>query len=79
MEPINNNVGFFDIKRVAAMYEKNSPNSIPSTHASDNLLYITDAERVRDLKRALMLAIDCGNFEKALFILMRMKEMGLLN
>jgi hypothetical protein len=73
-----NNIGTFDIKSVAAMYEKHSPDSIPSTKASDNLLSVSNAEMTRDLKRALMLAIDCGNFDKALFILMRMKEMGLL-
>ena len=74
-----NNVGTFDIRSVARMYEKNSPDSIPSSRASNNLLSVSDAEMARDLKRSLMLAIDCGNFEKALFILMRMKEMGLLN
>ena len=74
-----NNIGTFDIRSVAGLYEKNSPDSIPSTRASKNLLTISDAETARDMKRALMLAIDCGNFEKALFILMRMKEMGFIS
>jgi hypothetical protein len=74
-----NNISTFDIRSVAGMYEKNSPDSIPSSRASKNLQSVSDAEISRDLKRALMLAIDCGNFEKALFILTRMKEMGLLS
>jgi tRNA A37 threonylcarbamoyladenosine synthetase subunit TsaC/SUA5/YrdC len=66
------------IKQVSDLYTKNSPLSFTSTRASDALSSLTDAEMIHDLKKALILAIDGGNYEKALFILMRLKEMGFL-
>jgi hypothetical protein len=73
MTPINNNITFANIQYAARAYEKNSPNSIPSSNASENLLDISKAEQIYDLKKALLLAIDGGNFDKAIFILQRLK------
>ena len=67
------------IRQAANLYSKHSTVSFTNSKASDALSDITQAEIVHDLKKALMLAIEAGNFEKALFILMRLKEMGILN
>ena len=67
------------IRQAANLYAKHSSVSFTNAKASDALSDITQAEIVHDLKKALMLAIEAGNFEKALFILMRLKEMGIIN
>ena len=72
MTPLNN-VSFPNIQFVAKCYEKNSPHSIPSSKASENFLDVSNAEQIYDLKKALLSAIDAGNFDKAIFILQRLK------
>ena len=72
MTPINNTT-FTNIQYAAKAYEKNCPDSIPSSKASQNLLDVSKAEQIYDLKKALLLAIDSGNFDKAIFILQRLK------
>jgi len=67
------------IKQAANLYAKHSTVSFTNTKASDALSDITQAEIAHDLKKALILAIEAGNFEKALFILMRLREMGIVS
>jgi len=38
---------------------------------------MNDAELVLDLKRALLVAIECGNFDKALFILKQLQSLAI--
>ena len=58
----------------AKIYSKNSPASL-STNAS-GFFANAEVEVVHDLKRALMAAIDCGDFDKAIHILKCLKEIG---
>ena len=63
-----------NLKAVAGLYQKNSPISL-STNAADWFGDTDTAELVHDLKKSLMLAIDCGNFDKAMHILKMLKEL----
>lgn len=76
VSPLSNNVPFsIDPLHLAAkIYSKNSPASL-STSAS-GFFAGADVDVVHDLKRALMQAIDCGNFDKAIHILKCLKELG---
>ena len=58
----------------AKIYSKNSPASL-STNAS-GFFAGAEVEVVHDLKKALMAAIDCGDFDKAIHILKCLKEIG---
>ena len=58
-----------DVKTVAALYEKNTPlGSV--TKASD---WFADIDTIDELKKALLIAINCGNFDKAIHILQQLK------
>jgi len=60
-----------DIKSVASLYEKNTAlGSV--TKASD---WFADIDKIDELKKALLLAINCGNFDKALFILKELQTL----
>jgi hypothetical protein len=58
----------------AKIYSKNSPVSL-STNAS-GFFAGAEADVVHDLKKALMAAINCGDFDKAIHILKCLKELG---
>ena len=58
----------------AKIYSKNSPVSL-STDAS-GFFANAEADVVHDLKKALMAAINCGDFDKAIHILKCLKELG---
>ena len=58
----------------AKIYSKNSPVSL-STNAS-GFFANAEADVVHDLKKALMAAINCGDFDKAIHILKCLKELG---
>jgi len=65
---INSDMG---LGAVARMYEKNSAlGSV--TKAAD---WFADVEKIDELKKALIMAIDCGNFDKALFILKQLQTL----
>ena len=65
---INSDIG---LGTVAKMYEKNSAlGSV--TKAAD---WFADVEKIDELKKALIMAIDCGNFDKALFILKQLQAL----
>ena len=55
------------MRTVAAAYANNSPLS-PNSLAYSMEVW-TDAEKVHNLKRELITAIDAGNFQLALYIL----------
>ena len=57
----------------AKIYSKNSPVSL-STNAS-GFFANAEADVVHDLKKALMAAINCGDFDKAIHILKCLKEL----
>ena len=60
-----------DVKSVAGLYEKNTAlGSI--TKASD---WFADIDKIDDLKKVLLLAINCGNFDKAIYILEQLKAL----
>ena len=63
-----------NIETAAKIYSKNSPVSL-STNAS-GFFAGAEADVVYDLKKALMAAIDCGDFDKAIHILKCLKEIG---
>lgn len=63
-----------NLKAVAGLYQKNSPISL-TTNAADWFGSADTAEMVHDLKKSLMLAINCGNFDKAMHILEMLKEL----
>ena len=56
---------------VARMYEKNSALGSVSKAAD----WFADVEKIDELKKALIMAIDCGNFDKALFILKQLQAL----
>ena len=58
----------------AKIYSKNSSVSL-STDAS-GFFANAEADVVHDLKKALMAAINCGDFDKAIHILKCLKELG---
>ena len=58
----------------AKIYSKNSPVSL-STDASGFFANV-EADVVYELKKALMAAINCGDFDKAIHILKCLKELG---
>lgn len=60
-----------NIKTAAKLYEKNTPLS-SITKASD---WFADIDKIDELKKALLLAINCGNFDKALFILKQLQSL----
>ena len=60
-----------NIQIAAKVYDKHSPVSV-STNASE---WFGSADVVVDLKKALMLAIDCGDFDKAIHILQSLKDL----
>jgi hypothetical protein len=74
VSPIASTPVAIDLKAVAGLYQKNSPISL-STNAADWFGDTDTAELVHDLKKSLMLAIDCGNFDKAMHILKMLKEL----
>ena len=57
----------------AKVYSKNTPASL-STNAS-GFFAGADVDVVHDLKRALMQAVECGDFDKAMHILKCLKEL----
>lgn len=63
-----------NIQAAAKIYSKNSPVSL-STNAS-GFFANAEADVVHDLKKALMAAINCGDFDKAIHILKCLKELG---
>lgn len=63
-----------NIQSAAKIYSKNSPVSL-STNAS-GFFANAEADVVYDLKKALMAAINCGDFDKAIHILKCLKELG---
>ena len=73
VSPIASTPVAINLKAVAGLYQKNSPISL-STNAADWFGDTDTAELVHDLKKSLMLAIDCGNFDKAMHILKMLKE-----
>jgi hypothetical protein len=74
VSPIASTPVAINLKAVASLYQKNSPISL-STNAADWFGDTDTAELVHDLKKSLMLAIDCGNFDKAMHILKMLKEL----
>jgi hypothetical protein len=74
VSPIASTPVAINLKAVAGLYQKNSPISL-STNAADWFGDTDTAELVHDLKKSLMLAIDCGNFDKAMHILKMLKEL----
>ena len=60
-----------NVQIAAKVYGKHSPVSV-STNASE---WFGSTDVVVDLKKALMLAIDCGNFDKAIHILQALKDL----
>ena len=69
--PVSPVISPIDIQVAAKIYGKHSPVSV-STNASE---WFGDTDTVVNLKKALMLAIDCGNFDKAIHILQALKEL----
>jgi len=57
------------IRSVASLYERNTAVG-STTKASD---WFGDIDRVEDLKKALLFAVNCGDFDKALFILKQLQ------
>ena len=74
VSPIDSTPVAINLKAVAGLYQKNSPISL-TTNAADWFGSADTAEMVHDLKKALMLAIDCGSFDKAIHILEMLKEL----
>jgi len=76
VSPISNSAPFsVTPAHIAAnIYSKNAPASL-STNAS-GFFASADVDIVHDLKRALMQAVECGNFDKAIHILKCLKELG---
>lgn len=62
-----------NLKAVASLYQKHAPVSL-STNAAGWFEDTGTAEMVHDLKKSLMLAIDSGDFDKAIHILKMLKE-----
>ena len=58
----------------AKIYSKNSPVSLSTSAAG--FFANADVDVVHDLKKALMAAIDCGDFDKDIHILKCLKELG---
>ena len=63
-----------NVETAAKIYSKNSPASL-STNAS-GFFAGAEADVVYDLKKALMAAIDAGDFDKAIHILKCLQEIG---
>jgi hypothetical protein len=64
---------FINIKSASSLYAKHSS---PSLSRASDVFAMNDAELVHDLKRALLVAIECGNFDKALFILKQLQSLA---
>jgi hypothetical protein len=62
------------IHAAAKIYSKNSPASMSTSAAG--FFAGADVEIVHDLKKALMAAINSGDFDKAIYILKCLKEVG---
>jgi hypothetical protein len=69
--PVSQVTSPIDIQAAAKVYGKHSPVSV-STNAAE---WFGSAEVVVDLKKALMLAINCGDFDKAIHILQALKDL----
>ena len=65
-----------NIQTAAKIYSKNSPVSMSTSAAGFFAGADVDVDVVHDLKKALMAAIDCGDFDKAIHILKCLKEIG---
>ena len=65
---------FVNVKGVSSLYAKHSS---PSLSRASDVFAMNDAELVHDLKRALLVAIECGNFDKALFILKQLQGLAI--
>ena len=63
-----------NIQTAAKIYSKISPISMSTSAAG--FFAGADVDVVYDLKKALMAAIDCGDFDKAIHILKCLKEIG---
>lgn len=78
ISPTQSSVGInsspINIETAAKIYSKNSPESF-STNAAGFFAGV-EVEVVHDLKKALMAAINCGDFDKAIHILKCLKEIG---
>jgi len=61
------------MKTAASAYSKNSPLSLNSLDYSMDAW--TNAEKVHNLKKELIAAIDVGNFQLALYILDKLIEL----
>ena len=61
------------MKTAASAYSKNSPLSLNSLNYSMDAW--TNAEKVHNLKKELITAIDVGNFQLALYILDKLIEL----
>jgi hypothetical protein len=70
-EPISSRV---NIQTAANAYLKHS--QVSTTNTASKVFASVDAEIVHDLKKLLIMAIDCGDFDKAIYILNRLKELG---
>ena len=78
ISPTQSSVGInsspINIETAAKIYSKNSPISMSTSAAG--FFAGADVDIVHDLKKALMAAIDCGDFDKAIHILKCLKEIG---
>jgi hypothetical protein len=63
-----------NIETAAKIYNKNSPMSMHTSAAG--FFAGADVDIVYDLKKALMAAIDRGDFDKAIYILKCLQEIG---
>ena len=63
-----------NIQAAAKIYSKHSPASMSTSAAG--FFAGADVEIVHDLKKALMAAITSGDFDKAIYILKCLKEVG---
>ena len=72
--PIASTPVAINLKAVAGLYQKHSPASL-TTNAASWFGNVDTAELAHDLKKSLMLAIDSGDFDKAMHILKMLKEL----
>ena len=76
VSPISNSAPFSVTPAhiAAKVYSKNSPPSLSTSAAG--FFAGADVDVVHDLKRALMQAVESGDFDKAMHIIKCLKEMG---
>jgi hypothetical protein len=76
VSPISNSAPFtVTPAHVAAkIYSNNTPASLSTSAAG--FFAGADVDIVHDLKRSLMQAINCGDFDKAIHIIKCLKELG---